>query len=462
VLPAPLLLAISSKPHGRVAIIVGAGCSLEAPTCIPLAKDVAVEAHRRLRADGVLNDRDCANPEDLSCVADAVYAKTGQQTPLVERMVPPKFRTAEPNEGYLLAAALLREEAILCLMTLNFDCAIATALTQVGAGDEIALINGPTDHTQVGLINVIFLHRNAWSPPEEWLLRTTVLDSWQGRWQEIVANRVLSSPVTVFAGLGSPSGVLIETTRKIRTAIPNGTNVYQVDPGNREASRFFADLQILPEAYLQMPWGQFMKELSDRVLQEHRDELEHQCQVRIHTEQLENENTETICTRLTGLGLIAVGRLRARWLLEPTGYFPHVDMELSWIADLVLAIALIERKTGTQAVFHDDGIVELHRGGTIASALILAHGRGSKRWLSMEPVLHGLAGKHERRYSRQLSTVVAGVQGQQRPEVSPPTNIVPTEDPSSILPKAPVSTIVDVEELRANEATIARLVPHEQ
>lgn len=217
-LPNPLLLAISSKPNGRVAIVVGAGCSFEEPTHVPLARDIAIEAHRRLRADGVLQDGDCANPEDLSCVADAVYSKTGQQAPVVERMTPNKFRTAEANEGYLLAAAMLRERAIICLMTLNFDCAIVEALSRVGAGGDIAVINGPTDHSQVGLINVIFLHRNAWSPPEDWILRTVVLNSWQGRWQEVVVNRVLSSPVTVFAGLGSPTAVLTETTRKIRSA----------------------------------------------------------------------------------------------------------------------------------------------------------------------------------------------------------------------------------------------------
>ncbi len=142
-LPISLLEAISARPRGRVAIITGAGCSVEKPTELPTAKAIALEAHERLLVDGVLNPGECANPADLSCVADAVFAKTGEQTPLVQRMHPQAFRSPEPNEGYLLAAALLREQAVVCLMTLNFDYAIAVALSQLGAKDSVAVIHGP-------------------------------------------------------------------------------------------------------------------------------------------------------------------------------------------------------------------------------------------------------------------------------------------------------------------------------
>ena len=185
-LPTSLLEAISARPRGRVAIITGAGCSVEKPTELPTAKAIALEAHERLLVDGVLNPGECTNPADLSCVADAVFAKTGEQTPLVQRMHPQAFRSPEPNEGYLLAAALLREQAIVCLMTLNFDYAIAVALSQLGAKDSVAVIHGPEDHGQVSVINVIFLHRSALSPLENWILRTAALDAWHGRWEEVV------------------------------------------------------------------------------------------------------------------------------------------------------------------------------------------------------------------------------------------------------------------------------------
>ncbi len=460
-LPASLLEAISARPRGRVAIVTGAGCSVEKPTELPTAKTVALEAHGRLVADGVLNAGECANPADLSCVADAVFAKTGEQTPLVQRMRPQAFRTAEPNEGYLLAAALLREQAIICLMTLNFDYAIAVALSQLGAKDTVAVIHGPEDHGQISAINVIFLHRSALSPFENWILRTAALDAWHGRWEEVVAGRVLSSPVTVFAGLGTPSGVLLETTHKVRTAIPGGTAIYQVDPTDREQADFFAQLNIPAESYIQLPWGQFMRELSERLLLEHKMELQHRCEAMVATEGLEQENTEALCASLVNLGLLSSGKLRARWLLEATAYVPHLGLELSWIANLILAIALIQRKTGTRANLREDGIVDFYRGDKIVTAMIIGHGRGSKRWLSIEPTLHTLAHEHQYRRPHALRAVVAGVQGPRQPEVSPPANIVPTSDPLSILPKGIALRITDVDELRRSDAALNALVNDE-
>ena len=65
-LPAQLLKAVSSPGGGKIAIVVGAGCSVEAPTCVPVEHDCSVEVHRRLVANGVLQNGDCTDPTDLS------------------------------------------------------------------------------------------------------------------------------------------------------------------------------------------------------------------------------------------------------------------------------------------------------------------------------------------------------------------------------------------------------------
>ncbi len=65
-LPAVLLGAIAHEEGGRVVLVIGAGCSIEAPTDLPLARTCAEEAHRRLVADGVIGADDCPHPEDLS------------------------------------------------------------------------------------------------------------------------------------------------------------------------------------------------------------------------------------------------------------------------------------------------------------------------------------------------------------------------------------------------------------
>jgi hypothetical protein len=84
-LPAELLQAISSPGGGKVALIIGAGCSVEAPTSIPVSSTISLEIHRLLVADGVLQDGDCSDPTDLSLVADAVFSRKHSQREVVER-----------------------------------------------------------------------------------------------------------------------------------------------------------------------------------------------------------------------------------------------------------------------------------------------------------------------------------------------------------------------------------------
>jgi hypothetical protein len=47
-LPAELLHAISQPAGGRVVLVTGAGCSVEAPTNLSLAFDCATKAHVKL------------------------------------------------------------------------------------------------------------------------------------------------------------------------------------------------------------------------------------------------------------------------------------------------------------------------------------------------------------------------------------------------------------------------------
>ena len=64
------------------------------------------------------------------------------------------------------------------------------------------------------------------------ILRETELElAWQEHWEEIIAQRVLGGPITVFVGLGTPASVLVNTTKRILAAIgAPKANVYVVDP----------------------------------------------------------------------------------------------------------------------------------------------------------------------------------------------------------------------------------------
>jgi hypothetical protein len=224
-----------------------------------------------------------------------------------------RFRTAQPNEGYKLAAALLRERALSCVLTLNFDLAMSTALGSIGA-DDVAIVQGPEDHGRIGAFNLIYLHRNANCDVERWILTTRALTAeWHDQWEEVIARRFIGGPITVFAGLGSPAAVLLQTTQRIRAAV--AAALYQIDPADRESCQFFRLLALPAAAYLQMGWSAFMQKLSRRVLDEHVLELRDACAAVVESQGLPAENVTQVCHALRNEGLLGLGQLRARWLL---------------------------------------------------------------------------------------------------------------------------------------------------
>ena len=430
-------------------LVVGAGCSAEAPTCLPLADECSEEAHRRLRLDGVLGEGDCADSSDLSCVADAVFDKTGSQRELVERLPREAFIKAEPNQGYLLAAAMLRERALSCVLTLNFDLAMVSALTAVGAQYDVSVVAGPEDHNRLTVANLVYLHRNANADPERWILRSASLaEEWRDQWQEVVAMRVIGGPVTVFAGLGTPADVLVETTLRVWNAVPDKVRIYQVDPASPEESAFFAKLGLPAAAYLQMGWGMFMRALADRLVEEHRAELEGVCRHLLSTEGFEEEDVCGLCKRLAEMGLLRLGRLRARWVLSRHAYDPREPNKAALIADLLLAVGLIERVTGSQAVFGDDGVVEFRQGDRLLGSVILASGRGIRGWLAIETEIKQSEHNWEYHNPRPRRAIVAGVQGDRPVEIAPPGDLVCQEDRDSIVTGYTSLEMFSVHELR--------------
>jgi hypothetical protein len=450
-LPTPLLSAISADHGGKVVLILGAGCSKEAPTSLPLARECAQDAHRRLVADGVLRDGDCPNPEDLSILAETVFEKTGGQTALVERMGPMRFRQAQANRGYSIVAALLWEHAISAVLTLNFDLAIFNAIASLGAAANVAVILGPEDHHQLQLVNIVYVHRSAKAEPEKWILRANEIDTgWQEHWEQVVAQRFLANPVSVFVGLGSPARVLVETAKLIRSAIPEGTNIYQVDIVNRADSAFFAELNLPPEAFIRMGWTGFVEELATRLSLEHCNQLHAACKWLVENLGLHHENYPDLCTRIVGTGLLNFGSIRASWLLEEGPYLPWRSTERRLIADLLLAIGFVERNAQVRAYFDSDGIVEFRRGPTIVGRVVFASGKGFKSWFAIEAELKTLKRRWASRQPEPTTVIVGGVSGHIT-SPTPPSDITGDVPNKDILGSNALAAIA-VEDLR-NRAT---------
>lgn len=154
-MPSALLHAISTL-EGRVALVVGAGCSLEPPTSLELSRVYAARAHDDLVADNVLFLGECGDPHDLSLLADTVRDKTGSQADVVRRLPRRAFRLAKANRGHLTAVALLQEGALSCVITLNYDLALTDALRQLDA-TGIGVVDGPNSLDEFG--NHAVIHR---------------------------------------------------------------------------------------------------------------------------------------------------------------------------------------------------------------------------------------------------------------------------------------------------------------
>lgn len=457
VIPADLLLALADG-SGRVALVVGAGCSLEAPTDLKLASDYSLDVHRQLVLDGVLNNGECHDPSDLSELATVVHAKHGRQAPVVERLPHRKFRLARPNAGYLITAALLREHAIAAVITLNFDLALSSALTELSATD-VDVVSGPGAAGHLGMASVIYLHRNVdESNPERWILRSGALDEeWRESWEEVVARRVMSSPVVVFAGLGSPAAVLTETVTRIRQSIDVSQHqAYVVDPA--ESTLFEAALDLPEGAHIRLGWCAFMERLAVRVVAELEAGLATACRdlCEVNGWGDETDFVGHLCGRFHAAGLVDVGKMKAKWLLDRQAYAPD-DARRGLLADLLLAVGLIERQVGAESRFRADGVIEVLRDGAVVSSFLAASGGGTLRWSALEAqVLDAL--KHMPTGAQPRHALLGGMQGLRPPVTAAPEDLVLGDVGSDIAQGEPRPELVLVEEIRADAAVIERLV----
>lgn len=447
-LPPELLAAIVSEGGGKVVLVLGAGCSVESPTDLPLARDCAVDAHRRLVADGVLGAGDCANPEDLSAVADIVHAQRGSQRELVLRLPTTAFQNATPNEGYLIAAALLREQALGSLLTLNFDLAMGHALAAVRAGEEIAVLKAPQDHHRMGVVGVVHLHGDATSDAEDWILRSEQLEgAWRDGWQDLITTRILTAPVVVFVGLGSPASVLVESVERIRQAMEHV--VIHVDSAPYGSSDFTAAVGVLEERYVELPWCRFMEELGDRVATEQIASLKRSVDVFVVRERYDEADCSDILTELENAGLLNLGRIRAGWLLEGDSYLPARGADSELLAVLVYGVALACGIASWQVSANDAGNLELRRDGRLVGYLVPASGKATRSWASVESALQATKRLRQPRGFEPVIVLTSGVLGE-RPPLTAPRDLVAEQSADSIVAPNAEPIVVDLEELRTN------------
>jgi hypothetical protein len=459
-LPPELLQAVSSPGGGKIALVLGAGCSFEMPTNIPVSSVCSTEIHRCLVADGILQDGDCANPADLSALADAVFTKRNSQRDVVERLRDQYgLKLATPNDGYWIAAALLCEGVISSVVTLNYDLALSTALSELGAGKLVGVVERPEDLAQQKIINLYYLHRNANAEdPESWVLRTAALNvEWQGHWEPIIANKVLAAPVVLFAGLGTPVAVLIESTKLLRAALPPVTKLYLADPGDMASSKFFQALGLDAAHFIPSEWGALMEALSKRLLEEQIAKLGQAAVRKTQEDHLPNEDIARLLSALQNMGIVSVGKLRAYWLLYEKPYRVFDENILGLLADLLLALATIARVSGAEALIIEDGRVEFKRAGRTVTSFIIASGSGHRGKIAVEAEVQ----KRRAKYSQSpTAALVAGTSASWTTPPTPPKDIVEGEDFKDDILRGPTALpLFHISELRENHALIQRMEP---
>jgi hypothetical protein len=332
-------------------LVIGAGSSLDDPTGLELGGTYSREAHAALTRRGIIATQ--ANPEDLSELADSVVAATGNQDVLVAELPIQKMRLASPNSGHKVAAALQADGFVKSILTLNYDTAMATAISALGIGG-VHVVERAADLPARGAKSLIYLHGSANGPSEDLVLTSSDLDStWQGGWKDLVASQTMFAPVVAFVGLGSSAKLISSTLQKIVAGVGARTAFALVGPGDQSRTTFASSIGADAAHCISCGWTDFMFACGDYALgtllnlvTTSFDEIERQRTVA-------KVDLAHVLQEIERLGYLRYGAVRANWfgVGHRCNYMTHPGAdspELVHLADLIHFVGEIEAWTASQ------------------------------------------------------------------------------------------------------------------
>ncbi len=448
-IPGELLHAIAAPGGGQVALVIGAGCSVEAPTSMPLAAELAHEACRQLVLDQILVEGQCADPWDLAALASMVWAVTQGQAELVKRFPRDAMRQARPNLGYKLLAALMAENAIGHVLSLNFDFAVENAAIHLG--HTIPTIDAPGQPVPVRPA-LVYLHGSAASDPERLVLRTEMInEGWRNQWEQIVATQVLSAPRILFAGLGSAAPVLSATLAMIQGALGAEKTIYQADIGDLAGNTLAQQLNIPAERYIKGGWCEVLEKLGERVVADHVHALEVNGQANLVENafsQADRDRFTGLSAKLTGVSLLALGKLRAFAQLDRNIlYRVHSPQADAQIAEPMVKLAELGEALGLEPRPTAGGTWQLFKDGRPRAQVLLASGGGVLRLAAAEPRARELCAQITAEVSQGPDVIlIGGLMPSQPPTAH--IDIIADGDPESL-----VDGLSDTPIVSANDPT---------
>lgn len=387
VIPPELLQAVSANGGGQLALVIGAGCSIESPTEVPLAGALARIVQNKLELDGVIAAGAFDQIGNLAALATFVYQETGSQSAVVSRFPTDKFNYARPNPGHFFLVALLSERAVTYVLSLNYDLAIQHAAAQLGV--DLQVVAGPGQPVPARP-TLIHLHGNIQSDPESIVLREEVMDqAWRGSWEEVVAHQILSAPSILFVGLGSAAPVLTESIDMISGAIGGAhKSIFQADVGEHAANHFSQELGITADHYIKGAWSEVLRDLSHRVLREQVDRLSARGTAVHMGNQVDPADIAgftALVQRLNDVSLLTMGKLRAYADLDSRVlYMPRSDHTDDLLAEPMLALSKFCNDQGLSAAPLSAGVWMLSRGSARVGTILLATGGGARRLTALE------------------------------------------------------------------------------
>lgn len=453
-IPGPLVAAVNYPAGDQVALVLGAGCSMDAPTNLETAKAYARQAYRDLVAQSVI-PANCCDENDLGALADAVFKEKGSQKPLVD-ILRPLLSNAAPNEGHKTAAALLAEGIVGLILTLNFDRAMDTAITMIANGAHISIVHDVFDLAQRTRRGLIYLHGDVESDDEKWVLRSKQIDgSWDGTWQEFVSHDFALTPNVIFAGLGSPTPVISDTVTKVRAVLPNTGNVFQVDTMERVHNKLAAALAVADDAYFVSCWTGFMTAIGSVVAEKFIDRLV----ARYPQFCAQNKYTEedlTFVRAALPTNILKLGKLRAAWFFNKSEYQAFNSTAIDLMVDVIQGLAQAVRIAGaTECVPLEDGM-EFRKDGRRIFRVFSFSGGGTMHWTTFEERLRSRL--LEFRKHDTTATVVFLATGVEVLDTSVPEKIVPSGDPDAVTSTPPNHRYLSAQMLRDDPTQLTDMI----
>ena len=411
-LPATLLEAIASPGGGQLAVVIGAGCSFEEPTAMPLAGRLSEDAHRQLVLNGVIDQGECLEPWNLAELASLVYDKTGGQEDLVSKFPINEMKTATPNEGYLLLAALMSENAVSHVLSLNFDLAVQSAIAQLGLGSKISIVDCSGQNV-AAVPTLVHLHGCINSHSDSLVLRTEIMDDdWKESWEELVSTQILSAPSILFAGLGSAAPVLSQTLAILDDYMGGNKQTFQVDVSTYAENQLAQELSIHQDSFIQSPWCAFMSEISLRLF----EEQIHGLTVNSRNVVTANDGTEQMLAaieiatnKMRDAGFLGLGKHRANLCVDgKVRYKPYGEVPDHLYVDPMLTLSNACEALGCDFVPLPNGIWEILQNGRRVGTVMLASGEGAYRLSGLETKIRGISERFANEMGAEPSIVLVG------------------------------------------------------